>query len=295
MTADMEHELEIQIGPFQEWEGKQGKVELKIVSNGDIGTMKVKVHIEKVVAGVPNLGRISIWNLKRSTIDALNEGGKQIRVYAGTRNATKELLYTGSLQGVITQRAGTDYVTTLICRTAESNLARSIVTKTWTEGVPLDTVVREIVSTIPNVIYDPNNKEIKGQIGYKGFSFMGSANDALNKLGNQFGFSWNIDNGVFSAIMDGHPRDAGIRLDSKSGLRNVSPRLSGIKQIQTGVDIFCIYRQSIKPNQLIRVESDVNPKYSGNYDVHAVEYDLCPKDDNWDMRISTFVYQKANQ
>lgn len=285
----VQHEIIVEVGPFQEWESKQGTSQIRIVSNGDISTMKVKVHLEKTKIYIPNLARISIWNLKRETRNALNTAGKEVRVYAGIQDRPKELLYTGSLMAVSTERIGTDIVTTLICQTAASNAIRSIVSKTWSEGVPLNQVVMEIVSEIPNVIYDPQNHSITGAIGYKGFSFTGTACDALLKLGNQYGFSWNINNGVFIASMDGKPRRTGIVLDSKSGLRKVSPRLSGILQIQEGVDISCIYQQNVEPGQLIRVESDVSPSLNGNYDAHTIEYDLCPKENTWDMNISFFA------
>lgn len=288
MTAPNQHELILEIGPFKEYEGKKGTADLRIVSNGDVGSMKVKVHIEKTKIYIPNLARISIWNLKRETINSLNTAGKEVRVYAGNQGYEKEYLYRGSLQGVITERQGPDIVTTLMCQTAGSNLTQSVVSKTWTADVPVDQVVREIVDSIPNVIYDPENNTISGKIGYNGFTFMGTATDALIKLGNQYGFSWNINNGVFVVVMDGKPRRTTIVLNSKTGLRKVSPRLSGILQIQEGVDISSVYKQNIRPGQLIRVESDVNPKLNGNYDVHTIEYDLCPKDNSWDMNISFF-------
>lgn len=295
MTAPNQHEIIVEIGPFQEWQGKQGSGEIRIVSNGDINSMKVKVHIEKTIVAVPNAARISIWNLSQSTINAIRTAASEVKVYAGLQGHPKEYLYRGSLRATVTQRSGTDYITTLVCKTAESNLIRSIVSKTWTADVPVDQVVKEIVATIPNVIYDPQNKEIRGKIGYKGFSYVGTAMDALKKLANQYGFSWNINNGVFVAKMDGEPKKTGILLNSKGGLRKVSPRLSGIMQIQQGVDIYSDYRQNVEPGHLIRVESTVNPELNGNYDVHTVEYDLSPKDSEWSMSISTFIFQGAMQ
>ena len=112
----------------------------------------------------------------------------------------------------------------------------------------------------------------------------------MKKLGNQYGFSWNINNGVFVAIMDGHPKRTGILLNGKSGLRKVSPRLSGIMQVQQGVDIYSDYRQNVDTGQLIRVESSVDAKLNGNYEVHTIEYDLSPKDNEWSMSISTFRF-----
>lgn len=291
----VQHEIIVEVGPFQEWEGVQGPAQVKIVSNGDISTMKVKVHLEKTKIYIPNLARISIWNLNKETRNSFNTAGKEVRVYAGIKDKQKELLYTGSLMASNSERVGPDIITTLICQTAASNAIRAVVSKTWTEGVPLNQVVMEIVSEIPNVIYDPQNHVITGTIGYKGFSFTGSAFDALVKLGNQYGFSWNINNGVFIASMDGKPRRTGIVLNSKSGLRKVSPRLSGILQIQDGVDISCKYQQNVEPGQLIRVESDVSPSLNGNYDAHTIEYDLCPKEDAWDMNISFFAMVGSEQ
>jgi len=284
-----QYELTVEIGPFQEWVGRKDATGLRIVSNGDINSMKVKVHIEKTIVGFPADARIAIWNLSKRTRNALRTPGLKVVVWAGYQSGKKEQLYTGSLLTAPTARSGADWVTTLICRPAYSNMVQKVVSKTWEKDVPLSRVLQDIVAEIPNVIYDPENKNITGKIGYSGFSYMGTINGALNKLGDQFGFSWNITNGVFTAIMDDSTAAAGISLSSMTGLRKVSPRLSGIMSTQIGVDISCLYRQGMTPGQLVRIEPSVSYELAGDYKIHTIEYDLSPKDEEWGINIVTFI------
>ena len=291
-----QHELIVEIGPVEEWQKKNdSNTGLRLVSNGDIDSMKIRANIEKTIVGVPNHARISIWNLSRKTRDAIKKPGLSVVVWAGNQGDKKEKLYTGSLLTAPTQRSGADWITTLICRTAYSNLVQNIISKSWNRDVTLDSVLREIVAQIPNVIYDPENKDITGKIGFNGFSYIGTPYGALNKLGDQFGFSWNIDNDVFHAIMDTKTTRTGIDLNSMSGLRKVSPRLSGIMQMQVGLDVLAIYRSGVQTGQLFRVEPTTDTSLTGNYKVHTIEYDLCPKDNTWDMSITTFILLGMDQ
>ena len=295
MAEQEQREIVVEIGPFKEWQNGNTLTGMRIVSNGDLNTMKIKVHVEKSYISVPNHSRIQIWNLSHETRKRLTTGGLFVKLYAGTQNGNKELLFTGAVAACITQRSGTDIITTLVCQTREATMLRTIVSKSWEKDVPVDTVVHEIVNMIPNVIYNPQNNKIEGKIGYKGFSVFGGAQFALDKLAKQFGFSWNIDNSVFNAVMDGKPKSSGILLDKRSGLRSVSPRLSGFDQIQEGVDVIALYRQNVITGHTIRIESEVSPELSGNYVCHTIEYDLCPKESTWDMNIHFFVLVGAEQ
>lgn len=292
-----QRELIVEIGPFQEWEGVsiRNDPNIRLVSNGNIDSFKIKVRIQKNKLSIPNMSTIEIWNLKRQTRQSLKTAGLSIKVYAGYEYGSKELLYTGSIEGVITQRQGTDIVTNLVCFTGTNSLLRSVVSKTYEKNIPLKQIVTEIAQEIPGVIVDPKNITLTGYAGYNGWSFVGSTKHALDKLADQFGFSWSINNGIFMATMDGKPIKTNILLDEKSGLMNVSPRLSGPEQIQEGVDITCLYRQNIQPGHLIRVDSKISPELSGTYECHTIEYDLCPKENNWTMEIQFFNMLAVDQ
>ena len=287
--ARFNRELIIEIGPFSEWEEKKdSQVGIRIVSNGNLNTLKASITCQKNILAIPNNAIIRIWNLKKETRQRFKKTGLYIKVFAGYENGSHELLFSGSLEGTITKRSGADIITTLNCMTGESNLVRSTFSKTYEQGVPVSQIVTEMAGTIPGIVVDPTKINVSGTIGTGGFSYMGSTKFGLQKLADQFGFSWHINNGTFVAMDDMKSRQTRILLNVNSGLKEVSPRMFGINQIQEGVDISSIYVQGIDAGQLIRVESEISPEQNGDYACHTIEYDLCPKTNQWDMTINSF-------
>lgn len=287
--AQFNRELIFEIGPFSEWETKKdSKVGVKIVSNGNINTLKASIYCQKNITATPNNAEIRIWNLKQSTRQAFKKTGLYIKAYAGYEGGSHELLFSGSIEATKTRRVGADIVTTLVCLTGGSSLIRSLFSKTYEKGVPVSQIVTEMAQSIPGIVVDPTKITVSGTIGEGGFSYAGSTRNGLQKLADQYGFSWNINNGTFVAIDDLSGRPTNILLNRNSGLKEVSPRMFGLNQIQEGVDISCIYTQGIDAGHIIRVESVVSPELTGNYTCHTIDYDLSPKDNQWDMTINSF-------
>lgn len=288
--AKYNRELVFEIGPFAEWETvKDTQVGIRIVSNGNIGTLKATLHCQKNILSVPNNAEIRIWNLKSSTRQAFKKTGLYIKAYAGYEGGSHELLFSGSIEATKTKRVGADIVTTLVCLTGGSNLVRAAFTKTYEQGVPVSQIVTEMAQTIPGIVIDPTKINVSGTVGYKGFSYAGSTRYGLQKLADQYGFSWSINNGTFVALDDMSGRPSTILLNANSGLKEVSPRMFGINQVQEGVDISSIYVQGIDAGQIIRVVSSVSPELSGSYTCHTIDYDLSPKENQWDMTINSFA------
>lgn len=288
--AKFNRELVFEIGPFAEWESKKdGQVGIRITSNGNLDTLKATLHCQKNILAVPNNAEIMIWNLKTETRQALKKTGLYIKAYAGYQGGSHELLFSGSIEATKTKRVGADIVTTLVCMTGSASLVRSTFSKTYEKGVPVKQIVTEMAEQIPGIVVDPTKINVSGTIGYKGFSYMGSTKFGLQKLADQYGFSWSINNGTFVAMDDLSYRQTTILLNRDSGLKEVSPRMFGINQVQEGADISCVYTQGIEAGSVVRVVSGVSPEMTGYYTCHTIEYDLSPKENQWDMTINSFV------
>lgn len=286
--AKFNRELVIEIGPFAEWEGnKGGQIGIKIVSNGNLNTLKADINCQKNILAIPNNAEVRIWNLKTTTRQAFKKAGLSIKVYAGYEGGDHELLFSGSIEATKTRRVGADIVTTLICMTG-SGLTKSIFSKTYEKGVPVSQIVTEMAQEIPGIVVDPTKITVSGTIGSGGFSYAGSTRNGLQKLADQYGFSWSINNGTFVAMDDLSGRQTNILLNRNSGLKEVSPRMFGINQIQEGVDISSTYVMGIDAGHIIRVESGVSPELSGKYTCHTIDYDLSPKENQWEMTINSF-------
>ena len=291
----MEREILVEIGPFKEYEGIQAMsgdgYGIKFVSNGKIDTLKIKAHIEKSLAGAGNTAQIYIGNLSKETREALNTPGMQVSVYTRTDDGDYNMAFFGGLSGAFTERFGTDLRTRLMCWSASSALYKESASVSYTKDVPVKKAVVEIAQKIPGVVVDEKKINVEGKFGEGGWSYIGSVPQALTNLSIQYGFSWSIQDGVFQAIDDGTGEKTAIRLTPESGLIKVSPRFSGITQVQVGVDIYSQYVPGIKPGQIVSIESDLHSdKLNGEYKVHTLDFDLCPKETNeaWNMHVAFF-------
>lgn len=281
-------ELELYIGPFQEWKGIESVNAIKLVCNGNNDTLRIDASISKNIVSEVNTATITIYNLSQDTREAIRNQNVSIRLYAGYEGYKKEMVFSGGVKSAVSFRQGPNIITNLVCLAGAGPLIRTTVSKTYTYQVPVSDIVKEIASTIPGIVTDPENIKVAGTVGYSGWSFSGMAKDALDKLGNQFGFSWTIDDGKFVAIQDRKYIEGKLLLNSANGLRKVSPRLTGLEQFQEGVDIEAEYRPGVNPNHTVQVKSEFD-KEIRTYMVYSVDYSLAPKTSSWDMKIMSFT------
>lgn len=278
--------LELIIGPFATWEGQKTEAgAISILSTGSADTFKIRANINKSINSVTTLSTISIYNLKQDTINRLSTQGLRVKLLAGYENGNMEVLYVGAIKAVTSEKVSTDMITQLWCIPSANNI-KTQYSKTYSAGTKISSVIRDIASTIPGIIIDPTMIDVPGTIGKAGWSYMGDANSALNRLAFQFGFSWTIDGEVFYAFPDGKGRNTGIVLDETTGLKKVSPQLFGLFSFQKGLDVESMYVQGIHPFNKYEINSKIVPTARGQYLVHTVQYDLCPKTDQWTMSIS---------
>lgn len=279
-------ELELFIGPLEEWRGNQGTGALQIKCNGNNDTLRIDASISKTIVSVSNTAEISIYNLSQDTRHMLR-AGLRVRLEAGFEGEAKEMVFSGGIMAVETEKQGTDIITKVSCLSGSGPLVRSTTSKTYTHGVKVADAVREIASTIPGVVPDPANIKVPGTIGYSGWSFVGSTKEALDRLANQYGFSWSIDNEKFVAVQDGRAVGGRVLLDNSNGLRKVSPRLTGPLFFQEGVDIQATYCPGVYPGTSVTVHSELQ-NIRKTYAVHTANYSLAPKTGAWDMRLTSF-------
>lgn len=297
MTDLGANELELIIGPLKEYQGSQTQSGIRIVSNGDINTLHVAARIKKTVISVPNQSEISIWNLNEKTRNALTASGIRIELWAGQKNQAKEMVFSGGLlNSVFEPVPGRGIITKLIAIDGQSSLIRASVAKTYDANTPVRDIILDIVKKLPGIEVRESELSIKSKkdgkelvAGFMGISLIGSPKSCLDKLARQFGFSWSIQNGIFTCTKDAEYMTSGVVLGGSTRLVKVSPLLSGPAQQQVGTAITCIYTPGVVPGHSVRVDSKVTPGLNGNYGVHTIDYDLDPKGNAWTMNIESFI------
>lgn len=260
---------ELTIGPLADWQGKGNTGDaIRIRADGTAGRLRVQFQSVKSLSGDPNHTEIIIFNLSKELRASLRSNLTRVQVVAGYEDKPEVLVAVGALTAATSTRQGPDIVTRLSVLDGFGGMVRGAIARSYSGSTALEQVVREAASTMPGVTVD--KVQVVGRLPAKGVQLSGSSAAQLNKLADQFGFSWSVQNGVFQAIMD--TADTGDQFNYASGANLIAcgPLLAGPTQTASGIEITAKFDARVKPGDRLRVESTVNPQLSGTYKANAV-------------------------
>lgn len=262
---------EVVIGPLADWQGggSLGQA-VRIFADGSSDHLRVQFNSQKTVTGEPNKCEISITGLSTATQRSIRANLTRVRVIAGysTSASSAGLVCSGALMGVVTRRQGADIVTKLIALDGMGGMTRGAYAQAFAGGTPVAQVVKQLAASMPGV--DIGNVKVTGNLFPKGLQLSGSSTSQLNKLADQYGFSWSIQNGVFQAIMDGQDSGEAFSFSSDTNLIECVPLLNGPLQVPVGIEVTAKFEARIKPGDRMVVRSTVNPQLSGTYTATSV-------------------------
>lgn len=262
---------EITIGPLADQQGG-GNVRnaLLIVADGTQQRLRAAFSASKTLTGEPNKTEVLVYNLSRETRQAIRGNLARVRVTAGYSSdpASMALVASGALLSAVHYREGPDIVTHMTVLDGYGGLVYGVFSNSYAGGTPLNTIVRDVAQSMPGV--EVGQVELPGVVPSKGVALAGAPNAQLNKLGDQHGFSWSVQNGVFQAIDDRRDTGRMHSFDSDYNLMSCMPLLNGPLQMQAGVEIQAKFDARVKPGDRMRIRSTIAPNLSGEYKVTSV-------------------------
>jgi hypothetical protein len=268
-------QAELIIGPLADYEGKGNTNEaLRIYSSGRPQDIRIQFSVTKTISGALNELDLSVTNLKESTRNRIRGHLTRVEIKAGYlegERAGLRLVSTGGVMSAVPVRSGADIVTNVSVLDGLGGTTRGVYRRSFGAGVPVSDIIKDVAKSMPGV--ELGRVDVVGTLGASGRTFSGRSAELLDKLADQWGFSWSVQDGVFQAIEDTRSFSTIHVLSYRDGsLREVRPLLSGPMQIQTGVEIVGGLNPDIRPGERVRVESSVNKSLDGTYTVH--EHDL---------------------
>ncbi len=284
--------IRVTLGPLEEWRGSKSGEIVKWESDGTLNGLRVTGSFQKTIMGIPNPSQISLYNLGLEARNGIQSSMTKITVEAGWDNTVMRTVFSGSVLQSYSERQGSDIVTKISALPGYGALVRATTTYSAAPGSSLKEVVKRVAKDLPGVtVDDASFAGIEGQIGNNGWSFAGATKDALTSLSDEYGFSWSIADGQFTAINDTFMLPDFIELNGVSGgLMQIAPIVSGPLQIQTGVRIKALYLPGLTAGNSIKVKSDINPRLSGTYRIHTMGIDIDAYSETWTMGIESFRY-----
>lgn len=268
MSLDWLRRCEIEVGPLADWQGGTGQG-VRIVADGTNERLRVAFQATKTLTGEPNKCEVKIYNLGADLRQAMRGELLRVQVIAGYDTGAPALVAYGALQESASTRQGPDIETRLVVLDGFGGMSRGIYSRAWSGGVPVARVVEDIARSMPGVRV--GRVDVPGTLASKGAAMAGPATAQLNRLADQFGFSWSVQDGVFQAVADSDTSGSLWVFDSDQSLLSVTPKLDGTA---SGVEVTARFAPGVKPGDLVRVRSRLAPDLNGDYKANAVTLDF---------------------
>jgi hypothetical protein len=269
LSLDFLRRCEVEIGPLADWQGGGGGDGVRIVADGTNERLRVAFNSVKTLTGDPNKCELSIYNLGVGLRQAMRGELLRVMVLAGFEGADPSLVAYGALQESVSTRMGADIVTKLVVLDGYGGMVRGVYSRSWSGGSLVSRVVEDVAKTMPGVTV--GRVTLPGTLAQKGASLVGSATSQLNRLADQFGFSWSVQDGVFQAVPDSTTSGSVHVFDADVNLLGAAPKLDGTS---SGVEIIGRFAPGVKPGDIVRVRSRVAPDLSGDYKASSVALDF---------------------
>lgn len=257
---------ELVIGPLADWQGGGATSEaIRIIADGSNRNLRVAFSAQKTVTGDPNKIDIAIWGLSLKTIQSIRSNLTKIQLVAGYLSSadSASLVASGAILSAVPERQGPDIVLKIVALDGYGGMVRGAYSRSFAGGTPLSAVVADIAASLPGVSL--GQVKVDGSLFQKGQQFSGATTEQLNKLGDQNGFSWSIQDGVFQAVMDSQDTGRDFFFTSQRNLISAVPLLNGPTAENVGVEITAKFDARMKPGDRMTIDSLVNPALNGSY------------------------------
>lgn len=262
---------EVTIGPLADWMGGGPKNQaVRIRADGTSNGLRVAFNINRTLTGSPNQIDLSIWGLSRSTIRSIRGNLSKIQIVAGYSSdpGSASLVGSGAILSAVPSRQGADIVMHITALDGYGGMVRGAFSKAFSGRTPVAAIVQEIAASMPGVTV--GTVDVDGILFDKGQQFSGSSTAQLNKLADQYGFSWSVQDGIFQAVSDSRDTGRVFAFSSETNLISAMPLLNGPMAGNVGVEIVAKFDARMKPGDRMVVQSRINEDLNGSYKVTSV-------------------------
>ena len=258
-------------------EGQNG-FQIGNISSASETALHVCFSIEKADGENPNDAKVQIWNLADKNLKILESKDCIVELRAGYGNSMA-LILVGSITSAITTMDNADRMTELTVVDGFIQLRDTTITVSLNGKVNCkslyDTVAKEMGMSI---VYAD---DLSFKTMPNGFSFVGKAKNALQKIAEYCGHEWTIQNQVLQITLPGRAiAQGGYLLSYETGLVGVPRRITigSDASAQTGWEVEYLLNGAIGINDTVRLESSVAKGY---YRVHKVTIDGDNLEGDW--------------
>ena len=234
--------------------------------------LHINFSIQKAdTSGEQNVGRISVWNLNDEHLSMLHEKDCIVTLRAGY-GSHMPLIFVGAITFVETAEDGADRETKIEASDGRIAIRDSYISVSYSGNVSTKKVIDDVITEMGVSLAVSHNAEFDSLPN--GFSYVGKAAGALDKLCATNGHDWQIQNGVLNIKnrCDTMTREAYL-ISPETGLVGIPKKImigqDGKSDGQPGYEVVYLLNGAIGIGDYIRLESS---KVQGYFRIHTVEH-----------------------
>lgn len=280
--------VQLFMGPFKDLLGK-GRDGAKVIDSTGLSTdIRISFTVNKTLLGAPNETGIVITNLSPATRKLLRQKNLAIELWGGyVDEGELKLLAKGGILGAISARKEELIETTLTIRDGWGPLLNADYGRSYDGPESIANVIKDVGKSIPGISI--GRIDVAGKLSSKGRALSGNSRTVLDKLGDQYAFSWSIQDGVLQAIDDTQSSGQVYNLDSTL-IDAVPVLIEHSSQLQSAIDIVAILDPRILPGDTVEVNPTVDEDLAGQYKVHSLQMTGSTHDTQWINKINCKVF-----
>lgn len=263
----------------------------KLGGGVQIDNLDIQCKVEKTLTEHPNTGELTLYNLSDQSRREFEHRPLTVHVEAGYQGVNK-LLFSGDVRpGSYSKLKPPEWETKLILGDGARAFSGAFISKSYTKGTPVKTIIRDIVKSFdlqlpPEIDADPQLRQglVVGDLVH------GPSALQLSRFLAPYGYDWSTQNGQMQVVKFDAPATGQIfEVSQASGMLD-TPELGtseGGKPPTLTVN-HTLYPELI-PGRLIKVTSrspSVNQaSKTGVYKLQKVSHELDTKGDNWNTKL----------
>lgn len=231
--------------------------------------LRIIFKVEKVEDKEPNKLDLEIFNLSQDTRNQLRDTAKNISLFAGYRDENgEELVFTGDITSVSHVIARPDVVTTITAQDGKVSIDKAKLSISLEEKASASNALQRVLGAF-NIGNNLNQITFDDKTYETGFSFVGSAKMALDKVTGFLNLSWSVQNNLIVLVpFDGDDNTGAIFLSPTTGLIGSPERIAGetrkaknkSKKVTPGWAVTSLLLPAINPLNRIAVQSAEIPE-----------------------------------
>ena len=242
----------------------QRQVIVQFGQPGEVGKsfsdLKVSFQVVMSRASDPNQAKISIWNLSRDSVKALQADGAVVRLLAGY--TVPRQIFEGNpiASGVKVRQQGQDRVVEIEAQDGGKTYQEARVSISIATPTSLQEVLDEALSQVG--AFGAASGAVRSDLSEikltQGFSFEGPARELLDRLALSSGSYWTLRDGAIQFVEDGESTgEVAIEFSAETGNLIGSP-----SEKDSGVEVTALIAPSLRPGKHFSVASEnVNGLY----------------------------------